>query len=61
MSGWFDLLLADLLRGPDWLLAKQVFGLGDWQKKSAAEPGGWAFEYRNDFYPDKFTQKGTRK
>lgn len=41
-----------LLRGTDWLLAKQVFGLGDWQKKSAAEPGGWAFEYRNDFYPD---------
>jgi squalene-hopene/tetraprenyl-beta-curcumene cyclase len=41
-----------LTRAADWLLANQVQGPGDWQKKAAAEPGGWAFEFRNDFYPD---------
>jgi squalene-hopene/tetraprenyl-beta-curcumene cyclase len=36
-----------------WLLAKQVLGPGDWQAKNPdAEPAGWAFEFRNDFYPD---------
>src|SRR5256885_14784550 len=34
-------------------LSKQVLGPGDWQVKNKdAEPGGWAFEFRNDFYPD---------
>jgi squalene-hopene/tetraprenyl-beta-curcumene cyclase len=28
-------------------------GPGDWQVKNKdAEPGGWVFEFRNDFYPD---------
>jgi squalene-hopene/tetraprenyl-beta-curcumene cyclase len=36
-----------------WLLTKQVVGPGDWQVKNRdAEPAGWAFEFRNDFYPD---------
>src|SRR5271157_1679529 len=36
-----------------WLLTKQVLGKGDWQiKNKDAEPGGWVFEFRNDFYPD---------
>ncbi len=36
-----------------WLLGKQCFARGDWQIKNRdAEPGGWCFEYRNDFYPD---------
>ena len=42
-----------LVRAADWLLTKQILGGGDWQiKNKDAEPGGWAFEYRNDFYPD---------
>ncbi|HVB35162.1 MAG TPA: squalene--hopene cyclase [Patescibacteria group bacterium] len=42
-----------LVRAADWLLDRQLFGPGDWQKKAkGVEPGGWAFEYRNDFYPD---------
>src|SRR5262249_30379997 len=36
-----------------WLLDKQITGAGEWQVKNHdAEPGGWAFEFRNDFYPD---------
>ncbi|MBI2821895.1 MAG: squalene--hopene cyclase [Acidobacteria bacterium] len=36
-----------------WLLDRQILGPGDWQVKNRdAEPGGWAFEFRNDFYPD---------
>ncbi len=42
-----------LVRAADWLLANQVLGPGDWQEKNPdARPGGWAFEFRNDFYPD---------
>src|SRR5437867_9650238 len=36
-----------------WLLENQILGGGDWQIKNPdAAPGGWAFEFRNDFYPD---------
>src|ERR1700741_2248923 len=42
-----------LVKAADWVLSKQVLGPGDWQVKNKdAEPGGWVFEYRNDFYPD---------
>ncbi|HKV24788.1 MAG TPA: squalene--hopene cyclase [Candidatus Acidoferrum sp.] len=42
-----------LVKAADWMLEKQVLGAGDWQVKNRdAEPGGWAFEFRNDFYPD---------
>ena len=42
-----------LVKATDWILSKQVLGGGDWQVKNKdAEPGGWAFEFRNDFYPD---------
>jgi squalene-hopene/tetraprenyl-beta-curcumene cyclase len=42
-----------LVKAADWTLSKQVLGPGDWQVKNKdAEPGGWAFEFRNDFYPD---------
>jgi len=42
-----------LVKAAEWLLSKQVLGPGDWQVKNKdAEPGGWAFEFRNDFYPD---------
>ncbi|HEV2304520.1 MAG TPA: squalene--hopene cyclase [Candidatus Acidoferrales bacterium] len=36
-----------------WLIDHQILGPGDWQVKNKdAEPGGWAFEFRNEFYPD---------
>jgi squalene-hopene/tetraprenyl-beta-curcumene cyclase len=44
---------AALRKTAEWLLQKQILGGGDWQiKNHDAEPGGWAFEFRNDFYPD---------
>ena len=31
----------------------KLLGPGDWQVKNReAAPGGWAFEFRNEFYPD---------
>jgi len=42
-----------LVKAADWILSKQILGAGDWQIKNRdAEPGGWAFEFRNDHYPD---------
>ncbi len=36
-----------------WLLDQQVRRPGDWQVKvPGVAPGGWAFEYKNYFYPD---------
>jgi len=36
-----------------WLLERQIVGTGDWQVNNPRlTPGGWAFEQRNDFYPD---------
>ena len=36
----------------DWLLDKEVTRPGDWSKTVSAAPGGWFFEYHNEFYPD---------
>jgi squalene-hopene/tetraprenyl-beta-curcumene cyclase len=37
----------------DWLLKKQTTEKGDWAIKcTGVEPGGWFFEYENQFYPD---------
>jgi len=42
-----------LVQAAHWLLENQILGPGDWQVKNTdAAPGGWAFEFRNDFYPD---------
>src|SRR6202043_915610 len=42
-----------LVKAAEWILSKQILGPGDWQAKNKdAEPGGWAFEFRNDHYPD---------
>jgi squalene-hopene/tetraprenyl-beta-curcumene cyclase len=42
-----------LIKAAEWILSKQILGTGDWQiKNKDAEPGGWAFEFRNDHYPD---------
>lgn len=35
-----------------WLIDKQITVPGDWAETVPAEPGGWCFEHRNDFYPD---------
>jgi squalene-hopene/tetraprenyl-beta-curcumene cyclase len=36
-----------------WLLDEEIFGPGDWQvKRPDLAPGGWAFEFDNDGYPD---------
>ena len=39
-------------RAVDWLLDKQILVPGDWSETVDVAPGGWAFEYANDFYPD---------
>ncbi|MEZ5993989.1 MAG: squalene--hopene cyclase [Planctomycetota bacterium] len=37
----------------DWLYARQIFREGDWAVKNPdAIPGGWCFQFYNDFYPD---------
>jgi squalene-hopene/tetraprenyl-beta-curcumene cyclase len=42
-----------LVRAGEWLLARQVRVSGDWQiKRPGLEPGGWPFQFSNDFYPD---------
>src|ERR1700747_2961571 len=42
-----------LVKAAEWVLSKQILGPGDWQVKNKdAEPGGWAFEFRNDHYSD---------
>ncbi|MGI8771940.1 MAG: squalene--hopene cyclase [Acidobacteriaceae bacterium] len=42
-----------LLKAADWMLSKEVRHSGDWAMKVRnAEPGGWYFEYNNEFYPD---------
>jgi len=36
-----------------WLLSKQTWKEGDWKVKApSAEPGGWYFQFENEFYPD---------
>jgi squalene-hopene/tetraprenyl-beta-curcumene cyclase len=40
-------------RSGDWLLDREVSIRGDWSWQAPdLAPGGWAFQYRNDFYPD---------
>jgi squalene-hopene/tetraprenyl-beta-curcumene cyclase len=41
-------------RALDWVAARQVLDtVGDWASaRPHVRPGGWAFEYRNDHYPD---------
>lgn len=38
----------------DWLLEREIRDVkGDWSwQKPDLAPGGWAFQYRNDYYPD---------
>jgi squalene-hopene/tetraprenyl-beta-curcumene cyclase len=42
-----------LVKAGKWLLKEQVLSGGDWQVKAkSVAPGGWAFEFDNDLYPD---------
>ncbi|HMG35117.1 MAG TPA: squalene--hopene cyclase [Blastocatellia bacterium] len=42
-----------LLKAADWILHKEVKSYGDWKVKNPeGRPGGWYFEYANEFYPD---------
>jgi squalene-hopene/tetraprenyl-beta-curcumene cyclase len=42
-----------VLKATDWLLGEQIFAGGDWQvRRPQLPPGGWAFEFANDNYPD---------
>ncbi|MDN5804404.1 MAG: squalene--hopene cyclase, partial [Microlunatus sp.] len=36
----------------DWLVAEEISVRGDWAVRRDAAPGGWAFEFDNDLYPD---------
>ena len=42
-----------LVRAADWLLYEEVTVAGDWAvRMPELAPGGWAFEFQNDLYPD---------
>ncbi|MFB9235677.1 squalene--hopene cyclase [Plantactinospora siamensis] len=42
-----------LRRAADWLLGEEVTVRGDWAvRRPGLAPGGWAFEFANDCYPD---------
>ena len=42
-----------LRRAAEWLMDEQITVPGDWQiKRPNVPPGGWPFQYHNDFYPD---------
>ncbi|MCX6093404.1 MAG: squalene--hopene cyclase, partial [Candidatus Bipolaricaulota bacterium] len=41
-----------LVRAGNWLLDEQITSGGDWLVRCSAAPGGWAFEFANDVYPD---------
>jgi squalene-hopene/tetraprenyl-beta-curcumene cyclase len=42
-----------LARAAEWLIGHQIFRPGDWSVYNPRlEPGGWAFEFANDWYPD---------
>ncbi len=44
---------AALQTAGEWLLREEVRARGDWAVRlPGVEPGGWAFEYDNDLYPD---------
>jgi squalene-hopene/tetraprenyl-beta-curcumene cyclase len=42
-----------MLKAADWILSKEVRYKGDWAVKVRnVQPGGWYFEFNNEFYPD---------
>jgi squalene-hopene/tetraprenyl-beta-curcumene cyclase len=42
-----------LVKAADWLLTEEIRTTGDWAvRRPGLAPGGWAFEFQNDGYPD---------
>ncbi len=42
-----------LVQAGEWVLNEEIRGPADWQvRRPALAPGGWAFEFDNDNYPD---------
>ena len=42
-----------MVRAAEWLLGEEVTVPGDWAvARPRLAPGGWAFEFANDYYPD---------
>ncbi|MFA4903471.1 MAG: squalene--hopene cyclase [Desulfobaccales bacterium] len=42
-----------MVQASEWLLTQQIFKPGDWSVKCPdLPPGGWAFEFVNNWYPD---------
>ncbi|QES52177.1 squalene--hopene cyclase [Streptomyces venezuelae] len=42
-----------LVRAADWMLGEEIARTGDWAvQRPGLAPGGWAFEFHNDTYPD---------
>ena len=41
-----------VVRAAAWLRGRQTNAPGDWTETVDAAPGGWYFEYANEFYPD---------
>jgi squalene-hopene/tetraprenyl-beta-curcumene cyclase len=42
-----------MVKSADWILSKEVRNKGDWSVKVPnVQPGGWYFEFNNEFYPD---------
>jgi squalene-hopene/tetraprenyl-beta-curcumene cyclase len=49
-----DAAQAAVARGLEWLTGRQVLDVkGDWaEERPDVRPGGWAFQYWNNYYPD---------
>jgi squalene-hopene/tetraprenyl-beta-curcumene cyclase len=42
-----------LVEAGEWVMSEEIRGPADWQvRRPALAPGGWAFEFDNDNYPD---------
>ncbi|WP_370415873.1 squalene--hopene cyclase [Streptomyces fradiae] len=42
-----------LVKAADWMLGEEIVRKGDWAvRRPELPPGGWAFEFHNDNYPD---------
>jgi squalene-hopene/tetraprenyl-beta-curcumene cyclase len=42
-----------LVKAADWVLGEEITNPGDWSvRRPRVAPGGWAFEFANDGYPD---------
>lgn len=54
MEAGLDMSEKALVAATDWLAERQILDVaGDWAvNRPGLKPGGWAFQYNNDYYPD---------